>query len=270
MSEPTLILSPRYTSDSRALRAAALEAGWSVERLGNWRVPEYLYGRKVVLYGEPLFAEVIAKRLSFALLDAPFDWLLHLPPSYRQREVTLTTLSEARAFAQPTFVKPADGRKGFEGRVYASGASLPSADVQPDSTQVFAAEPVFWEIEFRCFVLERRIATISPYLRAGELVLSESGAWEATPAEYIDARNFIEALLADPAIPLPPAVVIDAGKIRGRGWAVVEANTCWGAGIYGCDPARVLPVLARACISNDQLTAEDAQWAVQGVELTDE
>src|SRR5687768_8738263 len=38
-SMPTLVLSPRYTDDSKALRAAAGRAGWKTERLGGWRAP---------------------------------------------------------------------------------------------------------------------------------------------------------------------------------------------------------------------------------------
>lgn len=77
----------------------------------------------------------------------------------------------------------------------------------------------------------------------GELALTEDGIWQASPAEYEQAQTYIETLRADPDVPLPPAVVLDIGKIRDRGWAVVEANTAWGAGIYGCDSTRVLSVL---------------------------
>lgn len=34
-------------------------------------------------------------------------------------------------------------------------------------------------------------------------------------------------------------------------------------GIYGCDPARVLSVLARACIKREHLTENDAAWALK-------
>ncbi len=64
------------------------------------------------------------------------------------------------------------------------------------------------------------------------------------------------------AILVPPAAVIDVGRLAGGGWAVVEANPAWGAGICGCDPAAVLPVLRRACIPRGQLTREDAAWVV--------
>ncbi|MBC6459980.1 ATP-grasp domain-containing protein [Actinomadura sp. HBU206391] len=265
---PTLVLSPRYTSDSRDLRAAAVAAGWRVERLGGWRPPDRLRDHDVVLYGEPLFVEVIAAGLGRALIDAPFDWLLGLPERHRRRTIELTTMGHARTVREPVFVKPADGRKGFEGAVYGPDAELPSTEAQPDDTPVFTAEPVAWEVEFRCFVLDRRIAAMSPYLREGRFALSADGTWQADAGDAGQAAAYAEELLADKDVSMPPAIVIDIGRVRGRGWAVIEANSAWGAGIYGCEPRRVLDVLARACVSRDRLQPGDAPWVLDPVEVT--
>ncbi|WP_243490476.1 hypothetical protein [Massilia violaceinigra] len=51
--------------------------------------------------------------------------------------------------------------------------------------------------------------------------------------------------------PLPAATVVDVGAIAGLGWACVEQNTAWGAGIHGCDPARVPAVLQRTSLKLD-------------------
>lgn len=77
-SVPILILSPRYSSDSRELRQAALQSGWQVERLGGWGVPERLLKRKLVFSGEYSYIKVIAHNLSWALLDDPAGWLLQM------------------------------------------------------------------------------------------------------------------------------------------------------------------------------------------------
>jgi len=45
---------------------------------------------------------------------------------------------------------------------------------------------------------------------------------------------------------LPKAAVIDVGWITGKGWAVVEQNAAWGAGIYACDPEEYLKVIRHA------------------------
>lgn len=55
----TLVLPPRYTPDSNVLWKAAVEAGWSVERLAGWRPPESLVGQNIVLYGEAWIEEVL-------------------------------------------------------------------------------------------------------------------------------------------------------------------------------------------------------------------
>ncbi|GAA2104725.1 ATP-grasp domain-containing protein [Actinomadura alba] len=265
---PTLVLSPRYTSDSRDLRVAAVGAGWSVERLGGWRPPDRLRGRDVVLYGEPLFVEVIAAELGRALIDAPFDWLLGLPERHRRRAIELTTMGHARTLRNPVFVKPADGRKGFEATVYGPDAELPPTNAQPDDTAVLTAEPVVWEVEFRCFVLDGRLATMSPYLREGGFTLTEDGTWHAEPDDVQQAAAYAKELLGDADVPMPPAIVIDIGRVRGRGWAVIEANSAWGAGIYGCEPARVLDVLARACVPRERVAPADAPWVLDPVEVT--
>ena len=63
-------------------------------------------------------------------------------------------------------------------------------------------------------------------------------------------------------VPLPSAVALDVGTIVGRGWAVVEANPCWGSGVYGCDPAGVLRAARRASVAVAALTADEQRWVV--------
>jgi hypothetical protein len=260
---PTLVLAPRYTPDSIAMGTAAATAGWDVERLPSWRVPDWLKGRRhVALYAEPLFASAVAEELDLALLEPPLDWLIHLPQRYTCRSVRLTTLIEARGGAQPFFIKPADD-KCFPARVYQSGDGLPDTGLLPDSTPVLVAEPVEWDIEFRLFVLNRLVVTYSPYLRQGQLARTADGAWTtATEDEIAAALEFSSRVLADGTISLPPAVALDVGFIKGRGWAVVEANAAWGAGIYGCEPSAVLPVVQRACVSKSAFGSEDKAWLV--------
>jgi hypothetical protein len=103
---------------------------------------------------------------------------------------------------------------------------------------------VEWEVEFRCFVLDRRVETFSVYLRDG--AVAEGRGYASTDAEDAEMLGFAEALLADARVPLPRAVVLDVGPHRGRGWAAVELNAAWASGLYGCDPERVLEVLRHA------------------------
>ncbi|MGP4023127.1 ATP-grasp domain-containing protein [Actinomadura sp. 3N407] len=263
---PLLLLSPRYTSDSKALRAATGRVGWKAERLGGWRAPGRLRGQDVALYGEPTFAEVIGAQIGVRLLDVPHDWLPELPERHRRRHIDKSTLGDVReSLPEPTFVKPADGRKAFEGKVYSAPAELPGRDVLPDDMPVFVCEPVRWDVEFRCHVLDGAVVAMSPYLLDGELARTDDGLWKAPENDVHQARQYVEEILAE--VPVPPATVLDVGRIHDRGWAVVEANAAWGAGLYGCEPEQVLKVLARSCVRQDRITAEDRYWVIDQVDL---
>jgi len=261
---PTLVLSPRYTPDSNTLWQAALRAKWPVMRLQNHRAPDELHDHDVVLYGEALFVAVIADQLDLALFETPLDWLPSLPFSCRQREVDLTNLKDARSIAQPAFIKPA-ADKTFDAKVYETGAQLPSAEYFDDETPVLVSEPVTWEVEYRCFVADRVLHTLSPYSRYGELAENEAGECPAPADEFSAANTFVEQIFADLTVEIPPAIVVDIGKIEGRGWAVVEANPAWGSGIYGNNPDEVLEVLAKSCLKRADLLPDHHRWLISRV-----
>lgn len=141
--------------------------------------------------------------------------------------------------------------------------NFPADDVLPESTPVLIAEPVAWEVEYRCFALERQVLTSSVYLRYGELAQGQDGTWDAPDSEASEALELAGTVLRDPAVRFPAAAVLDVGRIVGRGWAVVESNAAWGSGIYGCDPALVLRVVQRACIKRNKLNEDDRAWVVE-------
>ena len=239
---PTLILTPRYTEDAQALWRAAVCLGWHVERLINWRMPDHLLTTpEPVLYVEALFGPTLATQLGVALIDPPEDWLVRLPWEYRRRQISLTHLSQARQNPARLFIKPPND-KSFPAKVY-TGTELPA--VYPDGMPVLVSEVVEWEKEFRCFILDRQLRTYSLYARRHEL--PEDGDFASLPEEDAELKAFVATLLADPRVKLPAATVVDVGVIAGRGWACVEQNAAWGAGIYGCDPTQVLWVIRQAC-----------------------
>ena len=238
----TLLLSARHTDDDQALWRAAIGRDWSVVRVRGIRIPE-IQDSEIVIYVEALYAPTIASTLGLHLLDPPDDWLVRLPSAYRKRHVRIAMLGEAWRLNYPAFVKPPND-KSFQASVYASGAELPR-EFDPAMT-VLVAEPVHWELEFRCFMLDGEVRTLSPYLRNG--VHAKLSEYEAHVDELDQARQFAEVVAADTSASLPRAVALDVGVIAGRGWAVVEANGAWGSGIYGCDPDAVLDVIRCATI----------------------
>lgn len=257
----TLVLSPRLTVDSVAVGKAASRLGWSIARLARWRDAEALPPSDLVVYGEQMFVEYVAATHDLALLEPPFDFLASLRWEHRKRSVEFMTLGRARMQPTAAFIKPADD-KCFSARVYASGAELPGLGILPDETPVLVVEPVEWTVEYRCFVLDREVVTLSPYLRGGDLAQDEFGAWPALPSEVAEATASAARVLGDSTVNVPPAFVLDIGILRRRGWAVIEANPAWGAGVYGCDPVQVLSVVARSCVPLEHLDESDTRWAM--------
>lgn len=238
---PTLILSARYTEDARRLWLAAIQQGWDVERIIGWRIPTSLQAAvEPVLYMEALSAPIVAEALDLELLEPAVDWLPCLPDCYRLRSIRLTTLGDARISKGPSFLKPPND-KSFPARCYAQN-ELPEGF--SEDMPILVSEVVSFTVEFRCFVLDRVVRTLSLYSRNGELV--EESDFVSTEEEREGLGEFVETLLADDAVELPRAVVLDVGIIQGRGWAIVEANAAWGAGIYGCEPVAVLDVVRNA------------------------
>jgi hypothetical protein len=228
-----------------SLWRAAVARQWDVERLHGWQIPDSLAGREVALYGETFFVQFAAERLGRAPVSPALDWLPRLSHHYLQREVGYTDLADARTRPGRRFWKPAD-EKLFPARVYEDGSELPDADALLGDTPVLGSEPVVWTLEYRCFVLDRRVLTLSPYWRGDRLAQAEDGSWPAPPGELEEALAFAGALLGDAAVAAPDAFVLDVGRIEGAGWGVIEANPAWGSGLYGCDPSVVLDVLLRA------------------------
>ncbi len=111
-------------------------------------------------------------------------------------------------------------------------------------------------------VLERRVVTFSPYIRAGRYAKDKNECWPYTETEASEMLAFCEALLADDAVPLPPVFTLDVGIIDDRGWAVVEFNPVWCSGLLGCDHSKMLPVFRRACQRRDELSPTDSNWVI--------
>ena len=240
-----LVLPPRYSEDSNTLWRAAVALGWRIERLQSWRLPEdFRPGGEVAIYGESLWANFVAEQLGVRLYEPPLDWLAGLALEFVGRKIEFCTLEDARNKTFPAFVKPA-GEKSFEARVYRSADELPPNDDDQASVPVLVSEIVEWEVEYRCFVLDGRVETVSSYWRGDASTRDEQGFYPAPSDELAAARAFAAHIVKEKARGFDGmGAVVDVGRIRDFGWAVVEANPAYGAGLYGCDPERVLHVIA--------------------------
>lgn len=261
---PSLIVSSRYTTDSQLLRQAAQGLGWETLRLDGGRVPDWFDppDDRIALFYTAPHAFEIAAQLSRTLLGCNPDWIIGLPAEFRQREIRQIRLSQALQLSGEAFVKHSIS-KAFPAAVYNSRTLADATAKLPPAALVHVCEPVEWSVEYRCFVLDRAIATMSPYKRHGQAIEDHSNLLGATQSEIDDARRFAHSVLESPAVDCPPAFVLDVGSIAGRGWAVVEFNECWASGVYACDVNRVLDTLLGACVPTESLTEGQRRWDFQ-------
>jgi hypothetical protein len=256
----TLILSPWETADSIALAGASQQMGWGVYRLTRWSEAQDLDIRgDVVVYGERLFVVFIAQHLPVVYLETPDEWIATLPMEYVKRKIDCMTLGEARHAAFPAFVKPTVD-KAFGAGVFNAPSELPTADSLPDHIPVLVSEIVSWQDEYRCFIVDGKVRTLSVYFRDGKLAEAADGSWPISEAEYREAKDFAQEILDATKGSYPPGFVLDIGRIDGRGWAVLETNPANASGIYGCDPLEVLRAVHASCVSKDALAPADERW----------
>jgi hypothetical protein len=65
----------------------------------------------------------------------------------------------------------------------------------------------------------------------------DAALYEGT-AKVSEAIAFIAELTA--AMTLQRTIVVDVGFVAHRGWAVIEFNAAWGAGLNSCDPEKII------------------------------
>jgi hypothetical protein len=250
---PTLLLSTWSLPAAEALAQAARRQGWRV--FGLDRDPEPQVEGDAVFYGGSDMADCVAAQFGLTLVEPAFDLLARTPCPLRLREVEYRRYDELRPFREPTFVKPADvRRKAFDAGLYRDVRDARLEAPLDPQMPVLVAEPVEWLEEHRCFVLEGRVVAWSPYLRFGRPAWRPFRAGERAPVPAA-VGEVCRRLFAAPVLRLPAAFVVDVGLIEDRGWAVVEYNPAWCSSLLGCDPARVLPVLARASRARNTQTS---------------
>ena len=254
---PSLILSSRYTTDSQILRETARNLGWETLRLDGQRLPDWFDppDDQIAMFYTAPHAFDIASQLGRSLVGCPSDWTPTLPQDFLSREIRQTTLADALDITEPRFVKHSVS-KAFPAAVYTSDSLAEATDKLQPTSLVHVGEPVTFDVEYRCFVYDRLISTICPYLRFGNAITDHNDTIGSTADELDAATAFAQSVLNCDDVHCPPAFVLDVGLIADRGWAVVEFNECWASGIYSCDPQRVLDTLVRACVPTPSVDPE--------------
>jgi hypothetical protein len=223
-----LLISDKPDPERDALAAAFAQGGGAVHRLGRFWDPPVFDPASVRVYGADSFCLVLQQKLGFDLCSPADDLLLRVPSPFLKRQLAQRTLADALS-SLPAFVKPVTPKQ-FRGAVYTSPEGL-VAECRglPQETAVFVAEAVTLTAEVRSFVLDGQVLDAAVY--EGNAALA-------------DVTAFITELAQ--RVKLPRSVVVDAGFLVGRGWAVIEFNAAWGAGLNGCNAPKVLPAILAA------------------------
>lgn len=233
---PTLLLSRRYTEDSIQLWRVATRLGWEVLRLDVAEAARYA-GPVDAVYAGTTFVDVLQAARGDLRFLAPDPLVLtRLPPELLLRRVRAATLGAVRAASGRRHLKPVRD-KLFDARVVDPALEPVGGDC-PDDEPVLDAEVVDFDLEVRAFVQDGEVRTSSVYARDGVLAVETPDAATKEATEALVRRLWAVA-------PQPPCV-IDLGRVRGQGWAVVEANAAWGSGLYACDPEEAFGVIRAA------------------------
>lgn len=258
---PTLILTSVRSTSSILLRKTAQKLEWDTIRIDGEHLPDWfeLKDKQLAIYHPGLPAFKIAKQLSFSLLGIPPKWLSTIPFQYLNRNVQVMTLAQAYQLKEHFFIKPALN-KAFPHGIYSGKSLLDITQNLIPQFLVHVIEPVKFILEYRFFVLNRKVMTFAAYLRFGKILEDIFDDLNPPQEELIQAKTFCELILNDKDIRLPAALVLDVGLIEGRGWAIIEANECWASGLYCHKPISVLQTLLGACIPNSSLTPVLEQW----------
>ncbi len=268
---PTLLMSSRYTEDSQALWQAAVDRGWDVER---YRPNDPMsIDDRVIIYMEGMFAKKAAEENSVTLDEPADNWLFNMPYDLAQRNIYCMKPSEVRHKLMQGegrikfFVKPIGNNKSFPSQVYGhpdSGWPVLEDYVDDESHEnVLVSDPRNFSVEYRCFIINNKVKTLSPYKRVGVCLSPDNPdapefGYDAPEEEIEDAISFAEQVLYERWCPY--AFVLDIGQLPTGEWCVIEANPAWSSGIYGCDPNAVLDVLQAATQPKPKYTAKFFSW----------
>lgn len=225
-SSHSLLLIPAKADPEREAVAAAWPG--EVLRLDRFWDPPDLDPEKVRLYGPDTFCLVLAQKLGLHLISPADDLLLNAPVELLRRTLQQQTLDQLPRQNYPFFAKSLIP-KLFRSRVYATHQDLEDECRGLDpATQILTSQIVEIQAEARAFLLHSQIQTCAVYEGKAE-----------------PPRDFLQT--AAHQLELPSTCVLDAALLP-DGWALLEANATWGAGLNGCQPTAVAQCLELATV----------------------
>ncbi|ANF49531.1 hypothetical protein A0O34_02725 [Chryseobacterium glaciei] len=233
-----------YTEDSNNLKKASINSLYELNRFNaKWNVPEEFRSDVIAVYGEDIYAEIVAEQCNLTLTKPEDDWLSKISEEFTKRKISYGQLKEF-VDEENIFIKCSDF-KSFKAGVFDKVTNIKGFDTLDLESTVFTSEVVEWELEVRCFVLNNEIKTYSSYWR--------NDTFDTDPlseTEEKDMLEFFNNFIQKYSSTLPNAIVIDFGIIKEKGWALIEANPAWCSGLYNCNAETALEVIVDSCIKN--------------------
>lgn len=233
--KPLLLLHIRADVNTNDIWRAAIQSGWTTERIdmaGRVSIPDGT--PKVRYYGNTLHAEMIANKLPLTFL--PLDLKILAGTPLARREVKLMSANELGELTTARFIKPAQN-KWFPYKVYQPGErpgrKLGSSVLESDL--IYVQEPVDMINEVRCFCLDGKILTASYYRISHDYC--------PVGIDEVDRPAILDEMAAELAPHYPRGVVLDFAYTDKHEWLFLEPNEAWASGLYGCDPVKCLDVI---------------------------
>jgi len=239
-----IALSPMYTEDSNNLKKASLNSSYTLNRFNaKWNIPEEFRSDVIGVYGEDIYAEIVAEQCNLTLTKPDDSWLSKISEEFTKRKILYGKLKDFE-HEENIFIKCSDF-KSFKAGVFDKVMNIKGFETLDRECMVFTSEVVEWELEVRCFVLHNEIKTYSSYWRND--VFDTHGLSEKESKGMFD---FFKSFIKKYSSTLPAGIVLDFGVIKGKGWALIEANPAWCSGLYACDAEAALEVIVKSCIKN--------------------
>jgi len=152
----------------------------------------------------------------------------------------------------PLWCKPAEAKLESFPAGWRTTAEVAGLNLCPGSWVQWTPTRLDLSVEFRCYVLEGAVATVSPYL-LGDLTFYDLDETTLAVVSTVDATAFARTVVASLGAAQPGAYVLDVGfdLLSGR-WVVVEANPAWCSAWYGCAIDAVLATITASCRCEDE------------------
>lgn len=233
---PILLTPEKGDIEREQVLQAWTKLGGTTQKLGKyWIKDERLANKPLAIYGNQVFALVLAQIYNLSLLSPEDTLIARLDKNWTKRNIQMKQIVGLQLTEFPVFIKPVIP-KSFQAGVFQTFTEFGEvAQGISENEEILISEIIVIEAEARSYVLEKSVKDISIY--------------EGT-ADIKEGRKFVEDFVHEHNSMLPKAVVIDVAYNKSLGWFILEFNACWGAGLNGCNAEKVIDCIINATEGN--------------------